>query len=188
VFFLNRKELKKLVTVAEQKADKPFCDVSRLLKDATAFKSACGDLESLCKKLGGYDLILSPDGLGLVFGAAIATTHQSGFVPALKLDTLPKRAEDDAQVKLHEVRCQRGKTKVDTLWIQEGMIKPGQRIIIVDDILASGATTLGLARTVREMGGEIVGVVTLVEMTPRHGKQALEAFGYQVRSVLRIGG
>ncbi len=185
---MNRKELKKLVTVVEQKADKPFCDVSRLLKDATAFKSACGDLESLCKKLGGYDLILSPDGLGLVFGAAIATTHQSGFVPALKLEALPSDEGESGRMSFCEVRCQRDNGCVDQPWIQDGMIKPGQRIVIVDDVLASGATVLGLARAVEKMGGKVVGIVTLVEMTPRHGKQMLEARNFQVRSTIRIPG
>lgn len=185
-FYLNRKELRKLVNVTEQKADKPVCDATRLLGNAEAFMSARSDLESLCKKLGAYDTIVSPDGLGLVLGTAVATIHQSGFVAALRLEALA--TGEDGEAKPHEVRCRRSGSKVDQLGIPAGAIKPGQRVIIVDDILASGATTLALASAVEELGGKVIGVVTLAEMTPRHGKMLLEARGYAVRSVLRFGG
>ena len=182
---MNRKQLKKLVSVTEQKADKPICDATRQLGDAEAFTSACHELESLCLKLGAYDLILSPDGLGLVFGAAVAAQHEHGFVAAMRMEKQVSDP-DSPGVRPHEVRCLRDKSKVDLLVVQAGVIKPDQRVIIIDDILASGATTLGLAYTVEELGGQVVGIATLAELTMRCGRLALEARGYQVRSVLRL--
>lgn len=179
---MNRKEMRKLVEVTEQKADKPRCDATKLLVSPEAFASACEELGKLCKKLGAYDLILSPDGLGLVIGAAIATTHKSGFVPALK------SSEAAPSEETHLAASQRDGKKTDVFSVPAGAIKPGCRVLVVDDILASGGTTLTLARAVEELGGEVVGVATLAEMTARHGRMALEARGYQVRALLRYGG
>lgn len=182
---MNRKQLKKLVSVTEQKADKPICDATRLLGDAEAFSSACHELENLCLKLGAYDLILSPDGLGLVFGATVAVRHERGFVAAMRMEK-QVRDQESSEVSLHEVHCLRDKSKVDLLVVQAGAIRPGQHVIIIDDILASGTTTLGLAYTVEELGGQVVGIATLAELTMRCGRLTLEARGYQVRSVLRL--
>ncbi len=172
--------MRKLVRVTEAHGDKPICDASALFRDATAFAGAREDLSSLCKKLGSCNLVVSPDGLGLVLGATMATTQGSGFVPAMKLDALPTD-------KVHLVKCVRDNGRTEFLGLPEQAIKPGQRVLIVDDILASGSTTLALARAVEELGGEVVGIVFLVEMTARRGRALLEMNKYAVRSVLRFG-
>lgn len=173
--------MRKLVDVTERSADKPLCNATKLLTNPEAFASACEELGKLCKKLGAYDLILSPDGLGLVFGAAVATTYKSGFVAALKSEATPS---DEA----HLAESQRGGKKTDVFGIPAGAIKPGCRVLIIDDILASGKTALTLIRAIEELGGVVVGVAVLAEVTSRHGQMLLETCNYQVRALLRYGG
>lgn len=173
--------MRQLVDVTERRADKPLCDATKLLTNPEAFADAREALGKLCKKLGAHDLILSPDGLGLVFGAAMATTCGSGFVPALRAEATPS---GDA----HLVESQRSGEKTDVYGIPRGAIKPGCRILIIDDILASGSTILALIRAIEELGGVVVGVAVLTEMTSRQGRTLLEGRGYQVRALLRHGG
>lgn len=174
---MNRKELRKQVTITDQGGDKPLCDATTLLANADAFEAARGELAKLCKKLGACSVAVSPDGLGLALGAAVATINRTGFVPVMTADNLPENA----------VVAREGNAARKPLMLPAAAVKPGQKVIIVDDILASGRTTLAIAKAVEQQGGEVAGIVTLVELTQRRGRMMLEGRGYAVRSVLRYG-
>lgn len=175
---MNRKDLRKQVTITEQGADKPLCGATTLLADAEAFAVAREELAKLCKKLGAADLIVSPDGLGLALGAAVATINRTGFVPAMTAENLP----DDETALI----CEGGAGRTPLL-LPRAAIKPGKKVVIIDDILASGRTTQAIAAAIGRQGGVVIGIATLAELTQRHGRAMLEGQGFEVRSVLRYG-
>jgi adenine phosphoribosyltransferase len=140
-----------------------FKDITTLLKDGPAFRAAIdGLLERVRDKR--IDVVVGMESRGLIFGAPIAYTLGCGFVPVRKLGKLPW------EVVSVEYDLEYGSA---TLEMHKDAIKPGQRVLIVDDLLATGGTVAGTIELVKQLQGEIVGLAFLIELKFLKGRDRL---------------
>lgn len=153
-----------------------FRDITPLLGNARAFREA---LERMAEPWHGrgVDLVASVEARGFIFGAPLATMLGAGFAPVRKEGRLP-RPTRSARYTL-EYRS-------DVLYIHEDAIARGQRVLIVDDLMATGGTAAAAVELVEALGGEVAGLGFLVELADLGGRRLLE--GREVRSVLSFQG
>lgn len=149
-----------------------FKDITTLLKDKVAFKYA---IDSFAEVLRGknIDIVVGPEARGFMFGGPLAYALGAGFVPARKKGKLPC---DTLSV---EYGLEYGK---DVIEIHKDAIKPGQKIVIIDDLLATGGTIEAVTKLVEEMGGDVVSINFLIELTGLKGREKLEK--YEVNSLV----
>jgi len=150
-----------------------FYDITTLLKDAASYR------ESIQLMLEPYreeriDLVVGMESRGFIFSAPLAYELGAGLVPVRKLGKLP------AETLSVEYALEYGS---NTLEIHRDAIEPGQRVLIVDDLLATGGTVNGTVELVERLKGEIVGLAFLVELDFLHGRDRLA--GRRVTSVVR---
>lgn len=150
-----------------------FKDITTLLKDREAYGYAIDAIVDFCKDKG-VDLIVGPEARGFVLGAPVAYALRVGFVPVRKPGKLP------AETVGYEYGLEYGS---DALEIHRDAIQPGQRVVVVDDLLATGGTALAAVKLVEKLGGVVVGVAFVMELSYLKGREALE--GYDVYSVIR---
>jgi adenine phosphoribosyltransferase len=150
-----------------------FYDITTLLKDHGAYRAAI-DL-MLAPYLGEkIDLVVGMESRGFIFSAAMAYQLGAGLVPVRKLGKLP------AETTTVEYALEYGS---NTLEIHRDAIEPGQRVLIVDDLLATGGTVRGTIDLVERLHGEVVGLGFLVELDFLKGRDRLQ--GQRVESVVR---
>ncbi len=149
-----------------------FKDITTLLKDKDAFKHAVEIMLKESTKFD-FDIVLAPEARGFLFGPIIAYEKNTGFVPVRKPGKLP------AEVASFEYELEYG---TDSIEIHKDAIKPGQKILIVDDLLATGGTTKAMIKLVESMGAEVVGCLFLIELSFLDGREVLD--GYEVRSLV----
>jgi adenine phosphoribosyltransferase len=149
-----------------------FKDITTLLKDGPAWRFA---VDSLASHYQGdrVDVVVGVESRGFIFGGAIAHQLQAGFVPVRKLGKLPAKT---IQV---EYELEYGR---DALAMHEDAIKPGQRVIAVDDLLATGGTMSATLRLVEQLGGQVVGVAFMIELAFLKGREKLR--GYPLHSLI----
>ena len=150
-----------------------FKDSTTLLQDGEAYKKAI----DLCideVKDEEFDIIVGPEARGFLIGAPMSYATKKGFVPIRKPGKLPYET-----VK-YEYELEYG---TDTLEIHRDSIKPGQKVLIVDDLLATGGTTASTIKLIEQLGGEVIGVLFLIELTFLKGKEVLK--GYDVKSIIK---
>ena len=150
-----------------------FYDITTLLKDAAAFKEAI-DLMVEPYRADGIDIVVGMESRGFIFSAPLAYQLGAGLVPVRKLGKLP------AEVLSVEYALEYGS---NTLEIHRDAIQPGQRVLVVDDLLATGGTVKGTIELVERLQGEIAGLAFLVELDFLKGRERLE--GHKVTSVIR---
>lgn len=150
-----------------------FKDITTLLKDGKALKFT---IDQFVKEIGDkeFDLILGPESRGFIIGTPLAYATEKGFIPVRKPGKLP------GEVIKSEYKLEYGS---DTLEIHKDAIKPGQKVIIADDLLATGGTIYSTIKLVEELGGEVVGILFLIELTYLKGREVLE--GYPVKSLIK---
>jgi adenine phosphoribosyltransferase len=151
-----------------------FKDITTLLKDGPAFRAAIDRLVERCKPLGA-EVVVGMESRGFIFGTPIAYLLGVGFVPVRKLGKLP------APSISVEYDLEYG---TNVLEIHRDAIQPGQRVLVVDDLLATGGTVEGTIDLVEQLGGEIVGTAFLVELTFLNGRERL-ADHHNVISLIR---
>lgn len=151
-----------------------FIDITTVLQDKDAFKYAIDSLVNLVKDLE-FDLIVGPESRGFIFGAPVAYVLNKGLVLVRKKGKLPYKTVSV------EYELEYGK---DVLEMHIDAIKPGQKVVIIDDLLATGGTTLSNIKLVEKLGGNVVGIAYLVELTYLRGRENLK--GYDVRSVVQF--
>ena len=136
-----------------------FRDVTTLFQDPEAFRQL---IDELAKSLEGkqVDLVVGPEARGFVVGSALAYALNAGLVLARKPGKLP------CESLRYEYALEYG---TDSLEIHVGAIKPGQKVVVVDDLLATGGTCLATAKLVEEMGGEVVGARFAIELASECG-------------------
>ena len=149
-----------------------FYDITTLLKDADAFAEAI-ELMNEPFKDEGIDLVVGMESRGFIFSAPMALHLRAGFVPVRKLGKLP------AETISVEYELEYG---TNTLEVHRDAIRPGQRVLIVDDLLATGGTVLGTIDLVKQLKGEVVGLSFLVELGFLKGRERLS--GYPINSVI----
>jgi len=143
-----------------------FYDITTLLKDAEAFADVIDRMADAVKD-ERIDLVVGMESRGFIFAAPLAYKLGAGFVPVRKLGKLP------AETIEVEYDLEYGTA---TLEVHRDAIKPGQRVVIVDDLLATGGTVLGTIELVRRLGGEIASLAFMVELTALNGRKKLGEF------------
>jgi len=143
------------------------------MKEGPAFHQAISQLAELCRSLD-FELVVGPEARGVMVGAPLAYALGAGFVPVRKKGKLPGRTVS-AQYELEY--------GTDWLEIHEDAIRPGQRVLVIDDLLATGGTILATVDLVRRLQGEIAGLAFLIELTGLGGRENLE--GYEVISLIK---
>jgi adenine phosphoribosyltransferase len=140
-----------------------FYDITTLLKDAAAFKES---IELMMEPFRDkqVDLIVGMESRGFIFSAPMAVHLDAGFVPVRKLGKLP------AETASVEYALEYG---TNTLEIHKDAIQPGQKVLIVDDLLATGGTVLGTIELVKTLKAEVVGLAFLVELNFLKGRERL---------------
>jgi len=149
-----------------------FYDITTLLKDPDAFREVIDQMTDQVKD-SAVDLVVGMESRGFIFSAPLAYQLRAGFVPVRKLGKLP------AETIEVEYDLEYGTA---TLEIHKDAIKPGQRVLIVDDLLATGGTVQGTIELVQRLGGEIAGLSFMVELTGLHGREKLGDF--QIHTLL----
>jgi len=149
-----------------------FYDITTLLKKAGGLDAAIDALKNLYPQ-DEADVVLGIEARGFIFAPAVAHAMGKGFVPVRKPGKLP------AETVRMEYALEYG---TDAVEIHKDAIAPGQRVLVVDDLLATGGTALAVARLVEKLGGQVAGFAFLVELDFLRGRDKLT--GYPVRSIL----
>ncbi|MBN1872130.1 MAG: adenine phosphoribosyltransferase [Candidatus Omnitrophica bacterium] len=150
-----------------------FKDITPLLRDGSAFRKAIDFLYGHYKDKD-IDVVLSVESRGFILGSVLAYKLGAGFVPVRKKGKLP--------YKTHAVTYDLEYGK-DTLEIHEDAISPSDKVLIVDDLLATGGTVQAVAGLTEKMGGDIVGIGFLIELTFLKGRERIK--DYEVISLIK---
>jgi adenine phosphoribosyltransferase len=140
-----------------------FWDITPLLKDKDAFRECIKQLANhfRTKKI---DVVASNEARGFIIGGALAYELGAGFVPIRKKGKLPSKVVNLTYSKEYES---------DSIEMHQDAVEPGQRVLLVDDLLATGGTIKANAELVEKLGGRIVGMGFLVELEYLHGRENL---------------
>ena len=149
-----------------------FRDITTLLKDAEGMKAA---IDEMTAKLDGveFDMVLGPASRGFIFGMPVAYNLGKGFVPVRKKGKLP------AEVISKEYALEYGTATIE---MHKDALQPGQKVVIVDDLMATGGTAKAIIEMVEEMGAEVAALVFLIELDFLEGRKVLP--GYRIESVI----
>ena len=149
-----------------------FRDVTSVLQDAEGLHLA---IDQMQEKLEGvdFDVVLGPESRGFIFGVPIAYNMHKAFVPVRKKGKLP-RATISQTYDLEYGTA--------TIEIHKDAIQPGQKVVLIDDLIATGGTTEAIIKMVEELGGEVVKIVFLMELAGLKGRERLS--GYDIDSAI----
>jgi adenine phosphoribosyltransferase len=143
-----------------------FRDITTLLQDAQAFSFAIDTLAAKYKAKK-IDKIVAVEARGFIFGGALAARMKAGFIPVRKKGKLPWRTRSVT----YELEY-----GSDMLQMHEDAISPGDKVLIIDDLLATGGTVKAVAELVRQFGGKIAGIGFLIELSFLKGREKLKEF------------
>ena len=150
-----------------------FYDITTLLQDPVGFRAAIDSL-AVPFENQGIEIVVGIESRGFIFGAAVADRIGAGFAPVRKLGKLPSttvRATYDLEYG------------TDSLEIHDDAVRKGQRVLIVDDLLATGGSARAAADLVKRLGGEVHALAFLIELVALNGRHRLE--GETVHAVLK---
>ena len=150
-----------------------FYDITTLLQDAAGFHAAIDSL-AIPFQDQGIEVVVAVESRGFIFGAAVADRIGAGFTPVRKPGKLPSTT----------VRCSYAlEYGTDSLEMHRDAVRQGQRVLIVDDLLATGGTARATTDLVKELGGEVYALAFLIELAALNGRQRLA--GERIHSVLK---
>lgn len=151
-----------------------FRDVTPLLKNKSTYKQTIQAFTKWADGLGvDIDVVAGPEARGFIFGCPVAYEIGAGFVPVRKPGKLPRETVSE------EYALEYGTNEVQ---IHADSIQPGENVIIVDDLLATGGTVEATIKLVEKLGGKVVGIAFLIELADLKGREKLN--GYNVYSLL----
>ena len=153
-----------------------FRDVTSVIQDPEGLKLAIDSMQDKIKDLD-FDLVMGAESRGFVFGTPIAYNLNKGFVMCRKKGKLPCETISESYA------LEYGEA---TLEIHKDSIKPGQKVLIVDDLIATGGTVEAMIKLVEDLGGQVAGIVFLIELVDLHGRDKLK--GYNVYSAIEYEG
>lgn len=149
-----------------------FKDISTLLNDAAALKEA---INQMCAAVpAGTTVIVGPEARGFIFGSAMAYNLNARLVLARKPGKLPF----DTVCKSYDLEY-----GTNTIELHRDSIQPGDKVVITDDLIATGGTLAATVELVEEMGGEVVAIIALIELTDLKGRELLR--GHSVQSLIQ---
>lgn len=151
-----------------------FKDITTLIKDPAAFREAVDRMAAPYEGME-IDVVAAIESRGFIFGAPLAYKLGAGFVPVRKPGKLP------AETISASYTLEYG---TNTLEMHKDAIRPGQRVLLVDDLLATGGSAKAAATLIEQLGGKVVGVAFLIDLTFLHGVEKLK--GYDVRSIIQF--
>jgi adenine phosphoribosyltransferase len=149
-----------------------FKDITTLLKDGPAFKAS---VDALIDRVRDWnvEVVVGMESRGFIFAAPIAYHLGAGFVPVRKPGKLPWRSIQT------EYQLEYG---ANVLEVHEDALDPGDRVLIVDDVLATGGSAAATVRLVEQLGGQVIGIAVVAELGFLHGRERLA--GYDVTSLI----
>lgn len=153
-----------------------FRDVTSILEDADGLHLAVDLMQEKLKGID-FDVVVGPESRGFIFGVPIAYNLHKAFVPVRKKGKLP---------------CETVSVKYDLeygsaeLEMHKDSIKPGQRVVVIDDLMATGGTIEAIVKLIEELGGTVVKTVFLMELEGLEGRKKLD--GYDVETVIAYPG
>jgi adenine phosphoribosyltransferase len=150
-----------------------FYDITTLLKDAAGFRAVIDGLKGQYEGLK-VDTVLGVEARGFIFAPALAYALNAGFVPVRK----PKKLPGETSRITYDLEY-----GTDTLEIHKDAIGDGHRVLIVDDLLATGGTASAVSKLVQQMGGMVVGLGFVIELTFLQGREKLQ--GHEVFSLIK---
>lgn len=153
-----------------------FRDVTSILQDADGLHLA---IDSILEMLSGvdYDVVVGPESRGFIFGVPIAYTERKGFVPVRKKGKLPRETISESY------DLEYGSAEIE---IHKDAIAPGQKVVIVDDLIATGGTTEAIIKLIERLGGEVVKICFVMELAGLNGRDKLK--GYDISSAIIYDG
>ena len=149
-----------------------FRDITTLIKDARAFREV---IDRLADRYAteGVDVVVAIESRGFIFGAPLAYKLGAGFVPVRKSGKLPANSISESYTLEYGS---------NTLEMHQDAIQPGQRVLVVDDLLATGGSARATINLAERLGAKVVGVAFLIELKALHGCDKLE--GYDVLALI----
>lgn len=149
-----------------------FRDVTSILQDADGLQMAIDSIRNMVKDLD-FDVVVGPESRGFIFGVPVAYAEHKSFVPIRKKGKLPREtisAKYDLEYGSAEIE------------IHKDAIKPGQKVVIVDDLIATGGTVQAMIDLIEQLGGEVVKICFVMELAGLEGRKNLSK--YQVDSAI----
>ena len=150
-----------------------FRDITPLMANGEAFQAATAQIRAFAEEVKA-ELIAGPESRGFIFGCPVAVDMGIGFVPVRKPNKLPRETIS------YKYDLEYGSNE---LHMHKDAVKPGQKVLIVDDLLATGGTVQATIKMIEELGGEVVGCAFLIELEALKGREALE--GYNVFALMK---
>ncbi|MDD6212801.1 MAG: adenine phosphoribosyltransferase [Clostridiales bacterium] len=149
-----------------------FRDVTGILQEAEGLQLAIDSLDDMLKDVD-FDVVVGPESRGFIFGVPVAYNKKKPFVPIRKKGKLPRETISV------EYELEYGTAEVE---IHKDSIKPGQRVVIIDDLMATGGTTEAMIRLVETLGGQVVKICFVMELAGLKGRERIS--GYNVESAI----
>lgn len=153
-----------------------FRDITTILQDPDGLNLAISKLEESLEGVD-YDIVVGPESRGFIFGVPVAYAQHKGFVPVRKKGKLP------AETISTTYDLEYGTATIE---IHKDAIRPGQKVVIVDDLIATGGTTEAIIRLIEELGGEVVKILFVLELKGLEGRKKLA--GYDVDALVSYEG
>ena len=153
-----------------------FRDVTTILQDPDGLALAVDGLKNMLKGID-YDVIAGPESRGFIFGVPVAYAEHKGFVPVRKKGKLARETISE------EYELEYGKAEIE---MHKDSIKPGDKVVIIDDLIATGGTTEAIIRMIERLGGQVVKVCFVMELAGLKGREKLA--GYEVGSLITYEG
>ena len=153
-----------------------FRDITSVIQDPEGLKLAIDGIQNLLKDVD-FDVVVGPESRGFIFGVPIAYNNHTGFVPVRKKGKLP------CETISEEYALEYGTATIE---IHKDAIQPGQKVVIVDDLISTGVTTEAAIHMIERLGGEVVKVVFLMELEGLKGRERLK--DYDVDAVIKYPG
>ena len=149
-----------------------FRDITSVIQDPDGLKLAVDGLTDLVKDLD-FDLVVGPESRGFIFGVPVAYNLGKGFIPVRKKGKLPR---ETVRVKYD---LEYGQAEVE---IHKDAIRPGEKVVIVDDLIATGGSAQAAAKLVEKLGGQVVRMAFVMELAGLEGRKQLS--GYDIQSLI----
>lgn len=153
-----------------------FRDITSVLQDRDGLKMSIEQMQDLLTDVD-FDVVVGPESRGFIFGVPIAYNLHKGFVPVRKKGKLPCETIEK------EYALEYGTAVIE---MHKDSIKPGQKVVIIDDLIATGGTIEAIVELIEQLGGEVVKIIFLMELEGLNGREKLK--GYDVDAVIKYEG
>ena len=153
-----------------------FRDITTVIQDPDGLKLAIDSINSMLEGVD-YDVVVGPESRGFIFGTPVAYANHKAFVPVRKKGKLPCETIEATY------NLEYGTATVE---MHKDSIKPGQKVVIVDDLIATGGTIQAIAGLIEQLGGEVVKIIFIIELAGLEGRKLLSK--YDVESVITYPG